>query len=599
MSESLLSYFEQELRFLREEASDFAARHPGTADALGIRNESVDDPQIARLIESVALLNGRLQQKLDDSFPELTESLIRLLYPHYLRPIPSYSLLNIDIGKDASAKHPIAKGTEFEVKDKEGNSALFCTTRDITLYPLQLDEVNVHFAPFKNDKPRGAENSKALIELDIVAVDEGIEISELNIDHLDLNLRGDSGFILRLYDLIYHSVSQICIQCGEQTITLGADALTNVGFDIDQAMLPYKSVTFDGYKLLTEFFMFPDKFNSLKVNLSDKDNKIEAGKKIQGNRFTLQFYLTELSVELARAVSRENFELYSVPVINLFKTTTEPLSIDFTRKQYPIVIDASNPDASELFSVDRVLDIAQNQTLEIPQIYSNKFASLSKGLHWNLTQSMKESGRLQSSFQVADLDNSCLHNDARTWVADVTCTNGNKASLLSANSDIRCRDALTIPGTMSLYRRPTTSVSNLDSQMSAWILLSHLQFNYQAVLGGEDPVANLKHIFHLYNHNKNPQNTAYIESISAIEQEHVVAPIRISGKSCFAYGTRIEVTLDDKGLNGGVELFSTLLDHFFSYFCGFNSFTQLDVKLRGKEGIYKRFARRSGCKSLL
>lgn len=593
MSESLLSYFEQELRFLREEAGDFAARHPGTADALGIRNESVDDPQIARLIESVALLNGRLQQKLDDSFPELTESLIRLLYPHYLRQIPSYSLLNVDIGKDASAKHPVAKGTEFEIKDKDGNKAIFCTTRDLTLYPLKLDDVNVHFAPFKKQKPKGAENAKALIEIDIVAVDDGIEISELQIEHLELNLRGDSGFILRLYDLICHSVSQVCVQYDDHVIPLGASALTNMGFDIEETMLPYKPVTFDGYKLLTEFFMFPDKFNCLKVNL------MNAATQIQGSKFTLQFYLRELSVESARALSRDNFELYSVPIVNLYKTTAEPLSIDFTRKQYPIVIDASNPNASELFSVDKVLDIAQDKTVEVPQIYSNKFASLSQGLYWNLTQSKKESGRLESCFQVADLDNSCLQNDARTWLAEVTCSNGNNASLIKANSDIRCRDAVTIPGQMKLHKRPTAAIANLDTKMSAWVLLSHLQFNYQAVLGADDPVANIKHIFHLYNHNKNPQNAAYIESIIAIEQEHVVAPIRISGKSCFAYGTRIEVTLDDKGLNGGVELFSTLLDYFFSYFCGFNSFTQLDVKLRGKETMYKRFPRRSGCKSLL
>lgn len=593
MSDSLLSYFEQELRFIREEAGEFAARHPGTADALGIRNESIDDPQIARLVESVALLNGRLQQRLDDSFPQLTESLIRLLYPHYLRQIPSYSQLNIEIGDDASARHPIPKGTEFEIKDSDGSAAIFRTSRDLILYPLKLDEVNVHFAPFKNQKPRGAEHAKALIEFDICAVDEGLEVCEINPDSLELNLRGDSGFILRLYDLLFHSVSQVCVKAGDKVVPLGRDALQSSGFDIDEAMLPYNPVTFDGYKLLTEFFMFPDKFNCLKLDLNSAVSKLE------GNSFTVQLYLSELSVDLARALSRDNFSLYTVPLVNLFNTTTEPLSIDFSRNEYPIVVDASNPTACELFSVDKVLDVSPSKTLEVPQIYSNKFAADSAGLHWNLVQTIKESGRLASSFQVADLDNNCLADDERVWVADVTCTNGSRAALLQASSEIRCRDSLTIPGEMTLAKRPTTPVSNLDAKKSAWVLLSHLQFNYQAILGAEDPVANLKHVFHLYNHNQSPQNVAYIESVTAIEQEHVVAPIRLSGKSCFAYGTRIEVTLDDKALNGGVELFSALLDRFFSYFCGFNSFTQLDIRLQSKEGIYKSFPRRSGCKNLL
>ena len=88
MSNSLLSYFEQELRFIRNEATQFAERHPGAARALSIRKDSIDDPQIARLIESVALMNGKLQQRLDDSYPELTESLVYLAVSALLKTDP-------------------------------------------------------------------------------------------------------------------------------------------------------------------------------------------------------------------------------------------------------------------------------------------------------------------------------------------------------------------------------------------------------------------------------------------------------------------------------------------------------------------------------
>ena len=593
MSDPLLSYFEQELRFIREEASEFAARHPGTADALGFRNDSIDDPQIARLIESIALLNGRLQQRLDDSFPELSESLLRLLYPHYLRQIPAYSMLNVDIDDSASAKHLVPKGTEFEIKNSEGDKAIFSSTKDLTLYPLTIADVNVHYAPFKDEKPAGAEQAKALIEIELAAVDEGIEIAELGIDNLELSLKGDNSFVLRLYDLFFHSLSQICLNDGQACYPIGKQALSTVGFDVEESVLNYNSVTFDGYKLLTEFFMFADKFQSLRVDLASQIHNVK------GHKLTLQFYVEELSIDLARTLSKSNFSLYSTPVVNLHKTTTEPITIDFSSSHYPITIDASNPNAYELFSVDKVLDVGQNKGVEVPQIYSNKFVNQSNGLQWHLQQTVKESGRLESSFQVADLANESLSSEPRTWIAEVTCSNGSRASQLKASSEIRCRDSLTIPGRMSLLKRPSAPVYDWDRQKSAWVLLSHLQFNYQAILGADDPVAHLKHIFHLYNHNQNPQNVAYIESVIAIEQEQVVAPIRLSGKSCFAYGTRIEVTLDDSGLNGGVELFANLLDRFFSYFCGFNSFIQLDIKLQSDERVYKRFPRRSGCKNLL
>ena len=169
MSDSLLSYFEQELRFIRDEATQFSARHPGAARAIGIRKDSIDDPQIARLVESVALLNGRLQQRLDDSFPELTESLVSLLFPHYLRPVPSYTVLDFDIAPDASAVHRVPAGTEFELADEQGNSAIFCSTQNVELLPVSIRSAEVAFAPFELNKPLGAENAKAMIELTIAA----------------------------------------------------------------------------------------------------------------------------------------------------------------------------------------------------------------------------------------------------------------------------------------------------------------------------------------------------------------------------------------------------------------------------------------------
>lgn len=152
---------------------------------------------------------------------------------------------------------------------------------------------------------------------------------------------------------------------------------------------------------------------------------------------------------------------------------------------------------------------------------------------------------------------------------------------------------------MNLLRRPTLPVRSRDANKNVWALLCHLHFNYHAILGTDDPTATLKNVFDLYNHNQAVQNHIYIESLQNIEQEQVVAPIRVSGKTCFAYGTKISVTLDASNVNGGVSLFGHLLDHFFAYFAGFNSFTQVDIYLEGQDGVYLSFPRRTGCKSLL
>ncbi|WP_087024148.1 type VI secretion system baseplate subunit TssF [Thaumasiovibrio subtropicus] len=593
MSESLLSYFEQELRFIREEAEAFSERHPGAASALGLHRESVDDPQIARLIESVAFLNGRLQKRLDDNFPALTEDLIRLLYPHFLRPVPAFSMLKVELDDDANARHHIPALTEFDVKEGE-TQAVFRTTSELAIYPFEFESLDVSLAPFEIEKPRGAENAKALIELDVVAKDEGIVMRDLDITSLDVQLRGDVNLILRLYDLLFHGINQIAMTTPSgQRYVLGADALTPIGFEPEQSVLPYPATSFGGFKLLTEFFVFSERFHAFRIDLS------AIAAKLDSDRFTVEIYLDDMSVELVRGLALSNFALYCTPVINLQQAVSEPMQIDFLQNRYPIVMDAGDDERYELFAINHVTDVTDAGEVSVPAVYGDKYTPSQTGLRWQLQQFHRESGVLSSALNVADLDNSSPDSSPRIWQVNALCSNGRLAAQLSSTSSVVCRETITIPGTPMLLRRPSMPAYNRDIQRNSWALLAHLHFNYHTILGAENPAETLQALFKLYNHNDASKNEAYIAAISLIEQEQVVAPIRVQRKSCFAYGTRIVVTLNTSELVGGVVLFSHLLDRFFAYFAGFNSFTQLDVVIEGQEGVYLSFPRRSGCKTLL
>ncbi|EGR2475261.1 type VI secretion system baseplate subunit TssF [Vibrio cholerae] len=593
MSDSLLAYFEQELRFIREEAAQFSVRYPGVASALGINKESVDDPQILRLIESIALLNGRLQQRLDESFPELTDSLIRLLFPHYLRPIPSYTLLELECDSDSSATHYIPSGTEFELKDKACDGVIFRSTESVILYPLQLSSVSVEFAPFELAKPRGAEQAKVMVEFHIQTMDQNLSIADLAINSLKLHLKGDTNFALRLYDILSQGILQVCVCAQGQTWTLGSDVLSPVGFEVDETILPYQTASFGGFKLLTEFFMFTERFNAFRLDLC------HVLPQVKGSDFKVLIFLDELSVDLARSLSTQNFALFCTPLVNLHQTTADPLVIDFFKKHYPIMLDAGQGRELEIFSVDQVIDVTDGKNSVIPQIYGEKYAVTESALRWELIQQQHLNGILESSLKVADLNHLSSLGGARTWSIQATVTNGNKAVQLTLATQIDCRESITIPAQMNLLRRPSLPVRSQDTNKNVWALLSHLHFNYHSILGSEDPTATLKSIFHLYNYSQSSQNSAYIESLVSIDQEQVVSPIRVSGKSCFAYGTRIVVTIDRSHISGGVVLFSHLLDRFFAYFSGFNSFTQVSIKLEGQDNIFMQFPRRSGCKSIL
>ncbi|MGB0894728.1 MAG: type VI secretion system baseplate subunit TssF [Parashewanella sp.] len=590
MSDSLLSYYEQELRFIRKEGALFAAKHPGATSALGMNKDGIDDPQILRLIESIALLNAKLQLRLDGSFPELTHSLVRVLFPHYLRTIPSYSVLDFVIDDAASANHLIPANTEFDVKGADNHHAIFRTTENVQLYPIKMQSANVSFV-FKKHKKE--EQAKALLEIHFEAVDEGMSIADLEIDVLKIHLKGESNFSLRLYDVLSHAVTDVAIYDNEKSISLGRDAMRPIGFETDETVLPVQSCSFGGFVLLTEFFMFPERFNGFSFSLK------EVLSQVKGHDFYLQLFVDEMSVDLARSLSAANFSIFSTPIVNLHKAITDPVVIDFSKKQYPIVLDSSNVHGVELYSVDQVLDVTDPKVVKVPQIYSEKYQSSASGLRWQLVQELHENGQLESSFQVANIGHVNEESVSRIWSVQVTATHGNKVSHLSTSSKIQCRESITIPAKMQLLKRPTQPHKNEDINQSVWSLLCHLHFNYHGILGSQQPIKALKNVFYLYNHNKNAQNNTYIESLVNIEQQQVVAPIRVSGKGCFAYGTKITITLDTSEVNGGIALFSRMLDQFFSYFAGFNSFTQVEIRIEGQDKFYLQFPRRSGCKSLL
>ncbi|WP_019613334.1 type VI secretion system baseplate subunit TssF [Psychromonas ossibalaenae] len=593
MSESLLSYFEQELAFIRQEAGDFCRRHPGSAKSLGISDDSIDDPQISRLIDSVALLNARLQQKLDDSFPQLTDSLLRLLFPHYLRPIPSYSILKMNPSEDVSAKHFIPQGTHLGISDSEAADTVFRTCQDVALYPVNLSSVQVATAPFDVDKPKGAEQATALLEMELQTTDPSILFADLDLSSLELFIRGETQSVLRLYDHLFSGIKQVCLQYGEQRLELGPDALSPVGFDGQDQVLPYSARSFGGFKLLTEFFMFPERFQSVLLDFG------QSLAYAQTNTIKIHIFLDEMAVDLSRSLGADNFHLFCTPIVNLHTLTTEPLSINFGQPKYPIVLDAGGRQQLQLFAVEQVTDVTEEQSRIVPPLYGEKYRGAEIGLRWQLLQDWQADTYLQSSLRVADLGHSSAASDVRTWLISATCSNGVLAGQLSVSSEVSCRDSISLPADLQLLRRPTSQVRIKASEQNAWPLLAHLHFNYHALLGSDDPVSALKAMLTLYNHNDSAQNNAYINAIRGLEQEQVVAPVRISGKSCFASGTRLSITINSKELGGGVELLARLLDRFFAYFAGFNSFTQVVILTTGTEGEYKVFPRRSGCRNML
>lgn len=590
MSNSDLFYFEEELSYFRERAGVFAKKYPEVASALGINNESIDDPEIARLVESVCLLNSRIQKRLDDDFSEFTESLLRVIYPDFLRPIPSYTLFKVDVAKDANAKAIIPKNSLFEVKDDIGEYCLFRTTRDLEIFPMVLQNVNIYNAPFDEKNSISRIKANTMLEFEFASTDDSQTLFDMGLDKLDLNIRSSGNLAYRIYDEIRSNVVDIYVEVNGEMLRLGSKVLSNPVFDMDATVIPYSRNTFSGLNLLSEFFMFQDVFSMFRIDLS----KIK--EQLNSQDFKLKIYLRESKTEVIHLIQKDNFILYTVPVINLYSQYTDPMEVNFMKDSYPLIISDTNVKRS-LYSVEKITSIQNSVKKVIPKLYNDIFNGLSSSKRWML-KTENNDGFIDGKICFIDMSHNVAVEESSDIFADVLVTDGYRVNSINfADVEISPMKAMNIPGEIKFLRRPSIQLNPRDERSDNWDILAHLKMNYLFSVSEEEMLIQLKSLFKLYNMNNSRQNDMFIDSIKNIHNQTVVEPVRIGNKSYFACGTRMLVTINPHDFNEGLYLFAEFLDKFFSCFIDYNSFIQVAIKLEGSDEPFVTFPRRMGCQN--
>ncbi|MBX6314112.1 MAG: type VI secretion system baseplate subunit TssF, partial [Isosphaeraceae bacterium] len=265
MDDDLLAYYNSELAFLRDLGAEFAAKYPKVAGRLQLEADKCEDPHVERLLEGFAFLAARVRQKIDDEFPEITNALLGLLYPHYLRPLPSMTVVQLLPGPDTArllGGYTVARGARLDSPPVRGSPCQFRTAYPVTLWPIAVETARlVHDRVVMPGKPPEA---VSLLQLSLRAA-EPTTFSELAPDGLRFYLDGEPPNVHALYELMLNDVCRVVVRGmradgSEEAITLSNEAVRPVGFGPDEGMFPYPSRSFPGYRLLQEYFALPEKF---------------------------------------------------------------------------------------------------------------------------------------------------------------------------------------------------------------------------------------------------------------------------------------------------------------------------------------------------
>jgi type VI secretion system protein ImpG len=614
--DELLPHYERELAFLRAHAGDFARRYPKIAGRLQLSGDVGEDPHVERLIESFALLSSRIHKRLDDDFPLFTETFLDVLYPHYLRPFPSCSIARFDTGAGAaqmSAAARIERGTMLNSKPVRGVACRFRTAFDVALLPLRL--VSAAFrgsvgAPDGTPVPRGA---TTLLSLQFELVSSQAKWATLGVDAIRLYLDGEGSQVSALREALCGRVIGTLVQTAPVgPWRSGGDALPRpVGFAQGEALIDFDARSHHAYRLLTEYFAFPEKFNFIDLPLP------AALRESSARTVTLHFAMQGIrsdsdEARLLETVTEKNLLLGCTPVANLFKQRADPIRITHVGERYPVLPDSRRAFAFEVVAIDRVYRVQQTpqgETIaEFMPFYSLRHDELlgaeeAGGRYWysHRDDSLAEaSPGYETEIGIVDIHFDPAAAQTDTLSLDVRATNRDLPSLLAignAGGDLFLEGG-SVAREIKLVRKPTPSMRFERGRGALWRLISHLSLNHLSLSGGG--IEALRELLRLYNLPRSAANRRQIDGVLAIEFKPAHACLSGNPFATFVRGTEVHLTVDEANFVGsGLRLFAQVMDHFFGLYVHANSFTQLKIiSARTREELIT-CPRRSGDSPLL
>lgn len=613
MRDELLLYYERELAFLRQMGTQFADKYPKVASRLSIEPDKCEDPHVERMIEAFAFLAARVHLKIDDEFPEITEALLSIVYPHLIRPVPSTTIVEFQMkpgeAQIGNGLH-IPRGATLTSRPVGGVPCKFRTCYETNILPLSVAAAEWK-TPDRLTPPMRAAEAVGALRVELKCWPE-VTFDKLNMEPLRFYLNGEDSLMHTLYELLCSRCCQVFLRdptpgSRVRPVEFLPDSLCPVGFEDQDAMLPFPRRSFQGYRLLHEYFHCPEKF--FFFDFLGLNDALATGFK---DRAELVFLIAAFEPAARRqslelGVSAKTIKLGCSPAVNLFKQTAEPILLTQRRFDYPIEPDIRRPHAIEIFSVDQVLSVRPGvaEPTYFEPLYSYRQSTVESGGTTFWMASRKLSGIRDDDgsdiyLSLVDLAQRPVMPDVDSLTVRLTCTNRDLPSRLPFgldSGDFELEGGGAIQAVVAL-RKPTPTIRPPARKGSSWRLISHLSLNYLSLV--EEGREALKELLKIYNFTNSTFAQKQIDGLVSLSSRKHFARIISENGMAFARGTRVDIEFDEENyVGGGIYLFASVLERFLGLYASMNSFSQLGVTTRQRKEVVKVWPPRAGQKVLL
>ena len=589
--EDLLRYYKDELTYLRRMGGEFARTYPGVAEGLELGREGSADPQVERLIESFAFLSARLQRDLDGELPEVTTALLGVLYPQLLNPVPPMAVARfvVDREKTLTAPETFARHTRLFAETDEGLTCRFRTCYPVTLYPLEVAGASFE-EPARFNFLDSMSKVTSVLRLRLRVTGKS-PLKDMGLRRLRFYLNAGPALANTLYELLFCHAAGVALlptdSEGESPVSLPKGSVLPVGFAADEDVLPYPPQSHRAYRLLQEYFSFPEKF--LFFDLDNLGRLAGAGE-----TFSVLFLLDRAPAEHL-SVDAETFALGCAPVVNLFTKTTEPIRLDHRQLEYRLVADKRRERTTEVHSILSVsaASSADDRARRFEPFYSYSHAMEGAGhkAFWHARREHSLNRDIPGTevfLSFLDLAFRPAKPPAEVVYAHALCTNRELATQVPAGARLQIEE-LSSASRIVCLTKPTQPIRPPLQGATLWRLVSHLSLNHLSLSGdGGGGLPALREILKLYCPSDSPSSQQQIAGLVRVSTRKVARRFGADAWRGFCRGTEIEVEFDeDLYVGSGAYLLASVLDKFFALYASINSFTQLRAVTRQREGVWE------------
>lgn len=625
MDPRLLKYYNHELQHIREMAGEFALEYPKIAGRLGLDSFECADPYVERLLEGFAYLSARVQLKVDAEFPRFTQHLLEMVYPHYLAPTPSMAVVQLqpDLMEGSLNEGfliPKATPLRSHIGKGEQTACEYRTAHDLTLWPIELVEAEYlsGAGAVANTGAPSLPGLKAGIRLRLKTT-AGLTFNQLSLNNLPLYLRGAGELPMQIYEQLLANSMAVVIQPVNRPITwqhiIKQAAVLPLGFAVSEALLPYTPRSFQGYRLLQEYFAFPERY--MFVELTQLRAALQQSSEDEVDVIIL---LNRSNPRLVNEIDISRFALFCTPALNVFPKRADRIHLTNQTNEYHIVPDRTRPLDYEVYQIQEVTGFgstSDDQQAFLPFYQASGDLSYQQQRAYystmRLPRVISSKQKLQgprSSYvgnevyiSIVDSNETPFKSDLRQLGLELLCTNRDLPLQLPIGMGktdftiqtgapvefIRCLSGPTKP-------RPSNAYKD-----TAWKLINHLSLNYLSLINNnkKEGATAFRSLLSLYGDNSDSSFRKQIEGVLFIQSKPIVRRINTSGPIVFGRGLEITLTVDEAAFEGsGVFLLGMVLEQFFAHYVSLNSFTET-VLTTSDRGEIMRWPTRLGQRHLV